>query len=305
MTANAPRLLDLGLDWSLLSEQRIGHGRVAWLRVGPTNVGVDSDPAVLLLEETGQVPTVQVTNRSRISALLPVNHLLVGGWQTRVVERSVVIAPAATVTVPVRCVERRRWEPRATGDAERTFVRAGRMSIPASARLAEGKRVKMRSTGVYTTSQERVWSDVAEERTPSVTSSYEAISHVRRRRETSAEETLVPPSDANAILVLPDAGGAWLEMFATAGSMARESAACAADLFADPIPVRVARRLATVSEAISWIWRRQVVPVDAVQGTIGDVHVLVSERSSGEVILLDGGLAHAVVSASLAVGVAA
>jgi hypothetical protein len=58
----------------------------------------------------GQVPVVQVENRSRMDhVLIMAGELLSGGKQARTVRQDVIVAPGQQVDVPVLCVEKRRW----------------------------------------------------------------------------------------------------------------------------------------------------------------------------------------------------
>lgn len=302
-------LSDIGLTWSPVAEQRIGCGRVVWLAVAPANDQVTSAKAeseMLRFEETGSVPSVRIVSRARGPVVVAANLLLRGGLQTRVVERSLVLGPSAEAVVPVRCVERRRWAPR-QGDRHDSFQAGTRLSVRASATLTRAKADSMRATGVYEASQRQVWAEVdaelERERVRSATASYEAVSHVRGRRVGAVRAQMDPPRGANGMLVLPDAGGAWFEAFATPETLAESAPEVAADLSEPPAAeARVARRVPSIADALDWIWRRRVVTLPAVAGTLGSAFALASSRASGEVLLLDGALAHAMVSASLGVG---
>jgi len=75
-------------------------------------------------------------------------ELVVGGWQDRVVAGSILVERREATAVPVRCVERQRW------DGAHVAARAGRLAPPSvRAALLGDEQV-----------QSRVWSAVAERR---------------------------------------------------------------------------------------------------------------------------------------------
>ena len=73
-----------------------------------------------IVEELGKVVAIEeqpdavvefldATNTGHQNALLVSGQIVKGGWQTRVINVSVLIAPGDTVAVPVSCVEQGRW----------------------------------------------------------------------------------------------------------------------------------------------------------------------------------------------------
>src|SRR6185369_7753053 len=122
-------LRGLGLRWEILGEQKIGFGSVVWLSLIPVAPRVETllpprfgapdrapqgrisepgsgvVPRALRIGETGQVPEIEVENRGEGSLLLPAHVVVTGGWQTRAVERSVVVPARSTARVPVKCFE--------------------------------------------------------------------------------------------------------------------------------------------------------------------------------------------------------
>src|SRR5580700_1181587 len=94
-------LRDLRIAWELAGVQEVGFGAVVWLRFAPSVDGAGLSTAsgpsrsgaaqhALRIGETGQVPEIEVENRGPTPVLLPSHLVLVGGWQTRAIERSVV-----------------------------------------------------------------------------------------------------------------------------------------------------------------------------------------------------------------------
>lgn len=65
----------------------------------------------VMVEETGSVSTLFVTNTSDLPVLVPAGVYLQGGGQDRMVAASVVIAAKTKGPLNVHCVERMRWDP--------------------------------------------------------------------------------------------------------------------------------------------------------------------------------------------------
>lgn len=61
------------------------------------------------LSESGVVGRISVTNKSDDHLVLLDGEALVGAKQNRIVERSMIIGPQSSLSVPVNCVERGRW----------------------------------------------------------------------------------------------------------------------------------------------------------------------------------------------------
>ena len=61
------------------------------------------------LSESGVVGRISVTNKSDSYLVLLDGEALVGAKQNRIVERSMIIGPESSLSVPVNCVERGRW----------------------------------------------------------------------------------------------------------------------------------------------------------------------------------------------------
>ncbi|MER5674834.1 ARPP-1 family domain-containing protein [Pseudonocardia alni] len=74
--------------------------------------GYDLGGGSLRVAERAGTPVVDqlvVTNRGPRPALLTEGELLTGGWQNRVVTRSVLVGAGRSAVVAVRCVEAQRW----------------------------------------------------------------------------------------------------------------------------------------------------------------------------------------------------
>ncbi|GIX07318.1 MAG: hypothetical protein KatS3mg115_1721 [Candidatus Poribacteria bacterium] len=66
----------------------------------------------VLIPETGTVERLRIHIKGAQTVLIPEGTILVGGWQNRVVNVSLLLAPNKAYEIPVSCVERRRWSPR-------------------------------------------------------------------------------------------------------------------------------------------------------------------------------------------------
>src|SRR5262245_17389665 len=112
-TGRARGLRDLGIAYERVSLEEVGFGTAVWLHVTPSaprvrilgrsSVEQGSATRALRIGETGQVPEIQIDNLDGDPLLLPAHLVLAGGWQTRSVERSVVVAGGASARVPVKC----------------------------------------------------------------------------------------------------------------------------------------------------------------------------------------------------------
>ena len=61
------------------------------------------------VSEQGSVPNLQVTNKSLSDVLILDGEELIGAKQNRVVNTTIVVPAASSVTTPVSCVEQGRW----------------------------------------------------------------------------------------------------------------------------------------------------------------------------------------------------
>ena len=293
-----PTLGSLSLKWSLLGERELAGGRIVWLRIDEAARTVHVPKAIeaLQVEETGDVPRLLVKNLLDQPVLLAGNLVVKGGWQTRTIERSWVLAPAAEALVPVRCVEAGRWRPRSADDA-RSFREADSLGISMRRRTTTAKSASVRRTGAYTAPQDAVWSGVdrelADRGAASPTSSYEAVLDGERRthREHVEREAVVPPEGCNATMVVPADGGWWLEAFPSEAALREQLGRILPDLYEGAAATSSAAKV-DVPKAMTAVWRERLRPLDRIAGALGDSYAIASTRRGGEVVLLDGALAH-------------
>lgn len=166
-----------------------------------------SSGILVILEKGGggQVPLVQVQNRSRQNhVLIMAGELLSGGKQTRTVRQDVIVAPGQRVDVPVWCVEKRRWE----GGNE---FGAGQALLPQS--IYRGLREGA--------DQQQIWDQVARNNAAlgveTATESLHAALNdaATRQRVQSAHRRIVPdvPADSTGFVFVVAGRAAGAEFF--------------------------------------------------------------------------------------------
>jgi hypothetical protein len=95
-----------------------------------------------------QITQLTVTNGSSRGLLIPEGTILDGGFQTRVVERDIFVAPGASRAADVRCVEQGRWH----GNLDHAVDGRAPISVIAALRGIGDQHPDM---------QHRVWSRVS------------------------------------------------------------------------------------------------------------------------------------------------
>lgn len=306
-------LRDLGLTCELLGREAVGFGAVAWLRIGPASHGLrtlataGAGARALHIGETGQVPELQVENRGDWPLLLPAHVVLSGGWQTRAVERSVVVPGGGSARVPVKCVEAGRWAPRDEKTAG-TFEVADRTGVRTRWSTSRSMADQLARHGRFAAEQAAVWQQVDEELTRSSvasrTRSYEAyLQGVKRRLVSEAKRSAVrPPAAANGVAIFPRGGGFWIEAYPDAEVLAEHSDDLLADLF-DPEPAGHAPPAPPApidpGELLEAVWKAPLHPVERLRGTVGDSFAMADgpRRAAGAALMLEGSLVHLAVGA--------
>jgi len=166
----------------------------------------DREPAYLTLDqalakgfvrvtevsEAGSVPTLLVKNAGPQPVLILDGEELVGAKQNRIVNLTILVPAATTLTIPVSCVEAGRWAARS-----RAFAPAGRAHY-ASGRAMKLKQVSvsLREDGARLADQGAVWHDIslkaARMDAPSATSAASAMYDRLRAKLDEFEERLRP-----------------------------------------------------------------------------------------------------------------
>jgi hypothetical protein len=324
-----PALRHLGLVVERLGVDEVGFGAAAWLRITPctaplmvvSHASRDGERAVRALHigETGQVPELEVENRGAEPLLVPAHVVLAGGWQTRSVERSVVVPAGASARVPVKCVEAGRWAPRDERTAG-TFEVADRTGVRTRWSASRSMAEQLRATGRFAADQSAIWQQVEEElsRSPiaSRTRSYEAYLHgVKQPFIAEARRAAVRPrAGANAVAILPRGGGFWIEAYPTDGALAEDADDLLADLF-DPAAKGSADAslLPELDALLDQLWETSLLSLERVAGTQGDAWAFIGHEGGqpqekpppgsaarealGAALFVDGKLAHLGVGA--------
>ena len=109
------------------------------------------------VSDQGSVPELRVINRGTLPVLIVDGEELVGAKQNRVVNLSILVPPAAELTIPVSCVEAGRWraKSRVFSASPRTQYATGRAK-----RMAKVTD-SIASAGVHRSDQSEVWADIA------------------------------------------------------------------------------------------------------------------------------------------------
>jgi hypothetical protein len=291
-------LRSVGATYEALNEHVVGNGQIVWLKVSPVSADLLAPHALrdLHIEETGTVAQLRARNRTAHPVLLPSDLVVGGGKQTRTIERSVVLAANSDALVPVRCVERQRWSP---GMGSGKFRVEGTLSYAARTTFFRAKDRALTDTGTYYVDQQRVWSHVREELEQScVGSPTESYADLLRATRPPAAHVKgpyeTPPDGANGIALRIGRAWAWVEAFAT-GALLRAQADALLDDFrkrVDPLGAPCPR----ASDAIADAWSAPLVPIEAVDGTLGDSCAVRGEHAVGAALFLAQGLAHVAVT---------
>ncbi|HUP70670.1 MAG TPA: DUF6569 family protein [Acidimicrobiales bacterium] len=132
-----------------------------------------------------EVPELSVVNGEALPLLLLEGETLLGGWQNRMLNVSMILAAGATAVVPVSCVERGRWSG-ARGGAERSPALAP-MALRARKQRAVVAGVMAGANGRHA-DQGEVWRAVDEYTARySVAAPTAALEYVHQARQSDVE----------------------------------------------------------------------------------------------------------------------
>lgn len=232
-------LSDLGVSMRLVGVAVFEEGHLGWMAFTPAcELAVEASQArALTLEETGNVGAARARNDGDVPVLLRADTIFSGGRQTRVVERTALVPPRASKVVAVRCVERQRWSNPSAETA--CFATQGQAGKRMRETLGGVRRATFVATGTPSLIQGVVWEEVKNDLSRTrmsartSTESYMPIlADVRGRYLARARAANVEsPSDANAAVVLPFRGSAWVEVFPRASTLRAHANELLADLF--------------------------------------------------------------------------
>jgi hypothetical protein len=269
--------------------EQVGFGSAVWLALSPGVPNLSScgsrsharDPArALRFGETGQVPEIEVENLSDSPMLVPAHLVVTGGWQTRAVERSVVVPARSSVRVPVKCVEAGRWAPRDDKSAS-VFEVSHRAAIRTRWSTSLNMLDQLARHGRFAAEQSAVWQHVEEELSrspePSHTRSYEAyLRGVKQQHLDAVRKSGVrPAAGANAVVLFPRCGGFWIDACPTPEALADQAEDLLADLFDNAARIEAEPHDPPSIEALlSLLWSVPLRPVECVTGTLGRAYAL-------------------------------
>ena len=131
----------LGLEYILLDEA-LGSGVIE----------------VTEVNDHGAVPNLKVHNKSPKMVLILDGEELVGAKQNRIVNTTILIAPGATVVIPVSCVEQGRW----SYNTPRFYSEERIMPSRMRAMKSEQVQRSVRARGEYQADQAALWADISE-----------------------------------------------------------------------------------------------------------------------------------------------
>ncbi|MGA9115145.1 MAG: DUF6569 family protein [Bacteroidota bacterium] len=109
------------------------------------------------VSEAGRVNTLVVLNHSDSFVFLLDGDILVGAKQNRVVNTSMLLAPASRTEIPVSCVEQGRWRSVSPHLREAPYVAPCTLRAEKTARIT----MNLEQRRGYLADQERVWDGVA------------------------------------------------------------------------------------------------------------------------------------------------
>ncbi len=201
--------------------------------VGPSTVEqppfyVSLDEALALgwteiteISEQGSVPELRVINKGAKPVLILDGEELLGAKQNRVVNLTILVPAATTLTIPVSCVEAGRWRSKS-----RSFAAAPRMQYAEG----RGKRMaqvtaSMQMNQSYASDQAEVWADIAAKSARfAVRSRTSAMEDIFVQQSTSVEEFVgaVHPVDGQVgALFLIDGDVVGFDLFDRATTLRR------------------------------------------------------------------------------------
>lgn len=300
---------DLGVSMRLVGVSVFEEGHLGWLAFSPgCELTVEASQArALRLEETGQVGSARAQNDGDFPVLLRADTIFRGGRQTRVVERSALVPPRSSKIIAVRCVEKHRWSSPSAETA--CFATSGQAGKRMRETLGGVRRATFTSTGTPSLIQGVVWDEVRNdlERTKmsarTNTESYlPVLADVRGRHLSRARAAnLESPWDANAAVVLPFRGKAWVEVFPRSSTLRTHVVELLADLFEESERADSASPIArhgVLGVAASIMRARAVAIPKPDEGDAGDAYALDAPSAWGTAVFRERRLVHLAATVS-------
>jgi hypothetical protein len=108
------------------------------------------------VSEGGSVPDLEVSNKSREDVIILDGEELIGAKQNRIVNTTIIVAATTSLTIPVSCVEQRRWH-----YTSRNFGSSDSMAYATLRRMKlEHTTESLRARAAYHTNQSEIWHEV-------------------------------------------------------------------------------------------------------------------------------------------------
>lgn len=174
-----------------------GERRQSAYKLGSDAIA-DRSVTVSETSAAGRVGELRVKNDGDVAVLFFEGEQVLGAKQNRVFNMTVLIPAKQEVTVPVSCVEQRRWDhtPNTTFDAAHTMA-----SVTTRSTLKGTVSASSLASGEYTSDQGAVWESVAEVVTDTGTlAPTAAMEDVYRQQQASVDDYVASlPYHADAI----------------------------------------------------------------------------------------------------------
>jgi len=135
--------------------------------------------------ETQQVSNLLISNKGYKKIIVMLGEVLKGGWQNRVTKKQVLIDKDSKETIPVHCVEQRRWS--TSGEGTTLYGVHGRMSAGSTFAYCSSSSVDI----MYATSQSQTWSNTSEYLSKSgISSTTEDLSEYISKKSKEVDEEI-------------------------------------------------------------------------------------------------------------------
>lgn len=250
-----------------------------------------------------EVPTLQAYNPTAHPVLLVEGETVTGGWQSRVLNVSVLVPAGATIDIPVSCVEQGRW-----GGGEEF----GRGRMLASRRIRrtkiEGVRNNIEREGVKLSEQGAVWHVINEELTRlgahnptgSFLGAEQAFDRDGRLAKATDDLVTMGPLPGQCGVVVAHGGRiVSADVFANADAFACQWEAIIRGALLDAPHAATGRPSAT--RALEFLHRLATGKAELAPGVgLGREHHITGKKVIGQALVWDGFLVHASAFAAAA-----
>ncbi len=241
----------------------------------------------------GDVSSLAVVNKSKPAVLMVEGEILVGLKQNRVLNTTILVPPKTRLTIPVACVEARRWR-RST-----SFARKADYMLSSKIRGMQRQSVTYaaRAFGGFAADQQAVWQGVADDlQAHGVSSSTAAYSDIEKERGRQIEDTLrrLQPTPGQAGVLALLGGAVWsLDVFDRPSTLLQMWQALVGSYAADALVPGKANPSVDLAMADLWIRNLGVGQATCHQAVGRGETVLVSgTNGSVSALVVDGVVVH-------------